>query len=104
MTGRRRTQPNKGGRGAAGTTANPGINRLSAHPERRFRVPSPLVAVRQGILRMNSRWDGRYICVLGHRRCRRVKVIWEMSVKTFLPTILVLGPVNRVLNPVQRAH
>jgi hypothetical protein len=32
-----------------------------------------------------------------------VKVIWEMSVKTFLPTILVLGPVNRALNPVQLA-
>ncbi len=54
MTRRRRGQSNEGGRGAAGTTANPGINRLSGHSEDRFCLYSPSDVVQRSILCVHS--------------------------------------------------
>ncbi len=79
MTGRGRTQPDKGGRGAAGTVTNPGTNRLSGHSECRFCFHSPSVVRQSSILNLHSpgeRWhNGR----LGSWCRCWAKLIWKMS-------------------------
>ena len=49
---------------------------MSSFP-RFFTIPRRL-SCQEAVLRLNSRWGWRYVCMLGGRRCCRVKVIWEM--------------------------
>jgi hypothetical protein len=63
MTGRRRGQSNEGGTGGAGTTPNPGTNRLSGHFECQSCLYSRSVVVRRSTLYLNSPGKWRYICI-----------------------------------------
>jgi hypothetical protein len=47
-----------------------------------------VAAVHGDILPLNSRWDWRYICTSGGRRCCRVKVIGEMWIEVKMESLI----------------